>query len=307
MPTSSPTSPFFSSSRNNSQSSFRPSTLNDTFSMDALDAKARIEYERERQKAHKGHDVRRKHSGLSIKSNQSPTTAHKRPGAALAHGNWRNSKITRDDMEDYDYAMMDVDEDRFGNKENSRPSSRPVSVSLEDLVIRPGAPSGKKLRGCTSIPSRGLAPPRRAKHIITKLIDLLLSAAVSRTSLSRQASTDNLTTALANVSLMSAQSAAPVLPSISELHSRSSSDSDSDSSILLSPMLPPSDYDSSTDDDLDDFDLQLDFPNFNEFSSPEVWTVAEADDGATQFRVNAQTSAPSTSCTTPAFATSSYW
>ncbi|KAG8911856.1 hypothetical protein FRC00_005707 [Tulasnella sp. 408] len=245
--------------------------------MDALDAKARIEYERERQKAHKGHDVRRKQSGLSIKSNHSVTTAHKRPGAALAHGNWRNSKITRDDMEDYDHAMMDVDEDRFGNKENSRPSSRPVSVSLEDLVIRPGVPSGKKLRG-----------------------------SVSRTSLSRQASTDNLTTALANVSLMSAQSAA--LPSISELHSRSSSsDSDSDSSILLSPMLPPSDYDSSTDDDLDDFDLQLDFPNFNEFSSPEVWTVAEADDGATQFRVNAQTSAPSTSCTTPAFATSSYW
>ncbi|KAG9049356.1 hypothetical protein FS837_010570 [Tulasnella sp. UAMH 9824] len=251
--------------------------------MDALDAKARIEYERERQKAHKGHDVRRKHSGLSIKSNHSATTAHKRPGAALAHGNWRNSKITRDDMEDYDHTMMDVEEDRFGNKENSRPSPRSVSVSLEELVIRPGVPSGKKLRG-----------------------------SVSRTSLSRQASTDNLTTALANVSLMSAQSAAPVLPSISELHSRSSSsssdsDSDSDSSILLSPMLPPSAYDSSTDADLDDFDLQLDFPTFNEFSSPEVWTVAEADDGATQFRVNSQTSAPSTSCTTPAFATSSYW
>ncbi|KAG8901949.1 hypothetical protein FRC01_009706 [Tulasnella sp. 417] len=281
MPTSSPISPFFSSSRNNSQSSFRIPSSNDTFAMDALDTKARIEYERERQKAHKGHDVRRKHSGLSIKSNHSaPTTAHKRHGPALAHGNWRNSKITQDDMSDYDHAMMDVDEDRFGNKENSRPSPRPVSVSLEDLVIiRPGLPSGKKLR-----------------------------ESVSRTSLSRQASTDNLTTALANVSLITAQPAASLLPSISELHSRSpSSDSDSDSSILLSPMLPPSDYDSS-DDDLDDFDLQLDFPVFDEFSSPDLWMVAEAEDGAPQFRVNSQTSAPSsTSCTTPAFASSAYW
>ncbi|KIO34627.1 hypothetical protein M407DRAFT_240477 [Tulasnella calospora MUT 4182] len=279
MPASSPTSPFFSSSRNNSQSSFRIPTLNDTLAMDALDAKARIEYERERQKAHKSHDVRRKHSGLSIKSNHSATTAHKRPGAALAHGNRRNPKITRDEMEDYDYAMTDADEDRFGNKENSRPPSRPVSVSLEDLVIWPSAPSGKKLR-----------------------------ESVSRTSLSRQASTDNLTAALANVSLITAQSA---LPSISELHSRSpssDSDSDSDSSILLSPMLPPSDYDSSTDDDLDDFDLQLDFPSFDEFSSPEVWTVAEAEDGAPQFRVNSQTSgSASRSCTTSAFASSSYW
>jgi hypothetical protein len=282
MPTSSPISPFFSSSRNNSQSSFRIPSSNDTFAMDALDTKARIEYERERQKAHKGHDVRRKHSGLSIKSNHSAptTTAHKRHGAALAHGNWRNSKITQDDMDDYDQPMMDVDEDRFGNKENSRPSPRPVSVSLEDLVIiRPGLPSGKKLR-----------------------------ESVSRTSLSRQASTDNLTAALANASLITAQPAASLLPPISELHSRSpSSDSDSDSSILLSPMLPPSDYDSS-DDDLDDFDLQLDFPVFDEFSSPDLWTVAEAEDGAPQFRVNSQTSSPSsTSCTTPAFASSAYW
>ncbi|KAG8954289.1 hypothetical protein FRC04_000514 [Tulasnella sp. 424] len=282
MPT---TSPFFSSSRNNSQSSLRTFSLNtDTFAMDALEAKARIEYERERQKAHKGHDVRRKQSGLSIRSNHSATTAHKRPSAAaLGQGNWRNSKITTDDMDDFDYTM-DVDEDRFGNKENSRPSSRPVSVSLEDLAIRPGSVSSKKLRG-----------------------------SVSRTSLSRQASTDNLAATLANVSLIAAaQPVASLLPSISELHSRSSSsDSDSDSSILLSPMLPPSDYDSSTDDDLDDFDLQLDFPCFDEFSSPEVWTVAEAEDGAPQFRVNSQTSAPTSSpsrrCTPSAFASSSYW
>ncbi|KAG9018962.1 hypothetical protein FRB90_007953, partial [Tulasnella sp. 427] len=271
MPTDSTTYPFLSSSRNNSQSSFRI----DPFAMDTIDSKARLEFERERQRSHRGHDVRRKHSGLSIKSNHSATTAHKRPSPGLGQGNWRNSKITMDDMEDYDDAMMDADEDpRFHNKENSRPSSRPVSVSLEDLVIRPSVPSSKKLR-----------------------------ESVSRTSLSRQASADTLASALANVSLITAQPAASALPPISELHSRSPS-SDSDSSVLLSPMLPPSDYDSSTDDDLDDFDLQLDFPNFDEFSSPAVWTVAEAEDGAPQFRANPPSISPA-SCTPSAFASSS--
>jgi len=105
-----------------------PSSLFDS----PLDVKARAEYERDRQKALKGHDVRKK---LSPSSTPPPA---RRPG--LGHGNaWRNSVITLDDMEDLYGECFEVDEDDRSllNKENSKPSPRVTQISLEDLVRTP--------------------------------------------------------------------------------------------------------------------------------------------------------------------------
>lgn len=211
-----------------------------TLLSDIVDAKARTEYERDRQKAHKGQDVRKKFNGKS----SSGTTTPRRTG--LGHGSaWRNSVIALEDMEDprdlCDPIMMD-DEDT--GKENSRPivPHRPLSISLEDLVVRPAAAAAQNKK------------PRKS---------------VSRSSLSRQASSDNLAAAFPTLSLTSPPSAS--LSIISE----------SDFDPSLTPMQSPA---SSDCDDFDDDEY--------EFSSPgaDDWTMDEIEDGCFRFVSSSSTS-----------------
>jgi len=197
-----------------------------------IDAKARTEYERDRQKALKAHDIRKKYS--STPKDKTTTTAA--GGAArrlgLGHGSWRNSLITPDDMEDV-VARENCDpedDDRLVGKENSKPSPRVQSVSLEDLLRA--------------------SPPRRS---------------VSRISLSRQTSVENLTVAFPNVSLTP-----PPLPLFPI--------SESAFDLSFEPM-----HSTSSNNDEDDDLLSATYEL--EFSSPGAgdWTMNDTEDGCARF------------------------
>jgi len=132
-------------------------------STDVLEIKAIAEYERDRKRAHKGHDIKRK--GLTvIDSNVSPNNKHgkapawKRAGSEEKERRVLNSsrfkKGFRDEQEEYEQWVEErEDEDERLNKEN-RQSPQSPSVRLEELVVRSAAKSSKKLsRPLTSRPS----------------------------------------------------------------------------------------------------------------------------------------------------------
>jgi len=121
-------------------------------SADILETKAIAEYERDRKRAHKGDDIRRKvvnHTHTPTNKNSKTTPAWKKAG-----GEERERRVSNktgrdffflDDKEDVLDQWLEepvgADEEDAFEKEN-RP--HPNSVRLEDLVVKPAAKGGRK-------------------------------------------------------------------------------------------------------------------------------------------------------------------
>jgi len=122
---------------------------NTDLTTDVLETKAIAEYERDRKRAHKGHDIRKKVTSVSHhynNPNHINLPAWKRVGSDEKERNVlsRLGRNTKEDMEDLeqwteDAEPVQAEEDAVLDKEN-RPSS---SVRLEDLV-RPTAKVSRK-------------------------------------------------------------------------------------------------------------------------------------------------------------------
>ncbi len=188
-----------------------------TTTIDPVDNKLRSEFDRDRQRQHKSHDARKR-----LSPNHPPTSVPNSPKRQGLTHRKRNSYTFEDS---FDGSLFHFEDDFITEgKENSRPSSV-VSVSLEDLVIIRSSPTKKAFSTqCTFTENKS----------DTLLISQSSPRTVSRTSISRQASSDTLMTP--------SQLPTPLLslPPISELQ----------------PMLDPyhSDSESDDEDDLDNFD-----------------------------------------------------
>jgi len=129
---------------------------------DVLETKAIAEYERDRKRAHKGHDTKRK-AVVSVDhgdAKHGKTPAWKRAGGGGEEKERRVlSRLGRDIREDKDDAdqwfeePVGAEENEVLDKEN-RPSGQPALVCLEELVVRTAARGSKKhSRPLTTRPS----------------------------------------------------------------------------------------------------------------------------------------------------------
>lgn len=128
-----------------------------TAATDVLETKAVAEYERERKRAHKGHDTKRKSVAVDHHHHTADKQSVKVPAWKRAGGGERQQRVVlsrlgrdaaRDEDEEEaswadDLAMIAAEEEEEG-KENRRSPQTP-SVRLEDLVVRSAhGKSGRK-------------------------------------------------------------------------------------------------------------------------------------------------------------------
>jgi hypothetical protein len=164
-------------------------------STDVLEIKAIAEYERDRKRAHKGHDAHIKRKGLfvvdsNVVSTNTKHTSSKSPAWRRAGNEEKERRVLngskfgkgfRDvdvEAEEYEQWVEDrEEEDERLDKENRRSPSQSASVRLEELVVRSAAKGSKKVsRPLTSRPStpRQISPNAQNTSFPTDLLAPLM-------------------------------------------------------------------------------------------------------------------------------------
>lgn len=150
---------------------------NSAAAADILETKAITEYERDRKRAHKGDDVKRKVVHTHTPNKNSRTPAWKRHAGSEEKERRVSSKLGRefldDTSEDVDQWLEEpvgADQEDTATEKENRPHVN--SVRLEDLVVKTAGKGGKKnSRPLTTRPS---TPQLDAPPFVKPPTDLLL-------------------------------------------------------------------------------------------------------------------------------------